>query len=173
MTHVQVNFTVDSISIIAGFTLLCLRTCHWDQVLQYPVFITVVSLVWQEFRSSWITSSTWTSSQFGSVLSTALPWGTSAMMWKISGPSTRSLEPWRTLKTSWLTCTIKVCTFMEGEVMADHHMSSFGGSRVGLMAGSVSLTHTNLAVSTRFEADHGFHSQSHQWPTPLVQLEPD
>lgn len=75
------------------------------------VFITVVSLVWQEFRSSWITSSTWTSSQFGSVLSTALPWRTSAMMWRISGPSTRSLEPCRTLKSSWLKCTTKVCAF--------------------------------------------------------------
>lgn len=150
----------------------CLRICHWDQVLQYPVFITVVSLVWQEFRGSWITSSTWTSSQFGSVLSTALPWGTSAMMWKISGTSTHSLEPWRTLKSSWLRCTAKVCTFMVEEEMADHHRSCFGSSRVGLMAGSMSLTHT-ISVSTRSEADHGFHSQSHQWPTPLVQLEPD
>lgn len=68
----------------------------------------IVSVVWQEFRRSWITSSTWTSSRCGSVRSTALPCGTLAMMWKTSGPSTLSLEPWTTLKSSWLICMTKV-----------------------------------------------------------------
>lgn len=68
------------------------------------------------------------------------------MMWKISGPSTRSLEPCKTLKSSWLKCTTKVGYFhfpsVCRDLMVDYHASRvFWG-----VAWCMSLTHTNLSL---------------------------
>lgn len=66
------------------------------------------------------------------------------MMWKISGPSTHSLEPWTTLKSSWLKCIAKVCTSMVVKVMVDHHIFSWGVEALNRWC--MSLTHTNLSL---------------------------
>lgn len=77
---------------------------HW------VVTVDPVSPVWQASRRSWTTLNTLTSSQFGSALSTVLPWKTLGMMWRTSVILIHSLEPWRTLRNSWQQCTAKVCT---------------------------------------------------------------
>lgn len=104
MLHCILSFIVSFFFLHWWFWISCTVT---STHLWTTLFIDCV--FWQEFWRSWITSSTWTSSRCGSVPSTAHPWRTLATTWKISGTSTRSTAPCRTLKTSWPRCTTEVC----------------------------------------------------------------